>query len=226
MARLTRDACEGACVRVHICHVGPMGNNCYLIENPADPADCFVVDPGFEGGFVAAQLDGRTPAAILLTHYHFDHTGAAERLRGATGAPVWMGEADAPYLAGEVPTPGAMWKVPRCEVDRRLADGEPLQLAGAVWTVIHTPGHSPGSICLFAEGGEGSVPVLIAGDTLFDGSIGRTDFADGSWPDMLASLQRLAGLPDETIVLTGHDSLTTIGALRRPVFARYAGIDQ
>ena len=215
MARFSADVCEGACVRVGICHVGPMGNNCYIIENPADAEECFVVDPGFESGFILDMLDGRTPQAIVLTHYHFDHTGAAAKLREKTGAPVWMGEGDAPYLAGERPTPGMMWKVPRSEVDRRLADGEAVTLAGAAWTVMYTPGHSPGGICLFADG------VLIAGDTLFAGSIGRTDFPDGSWPDMLSSLARLSALPDGTAVLTGHDALTDIGALRRTVFNRY-----
>lgn len=226
MSELYRDACPGACAVVNVCRVGFMGNNVYIIENIADPEDCFLVDASGHAAFVLEALAGRTPSAIVLTHYHFDHVGAAAELREATGAPVYAHETDAVHVEYGSAGKAGIRKVAPCAVGVKLRGGEALALAGLTWTVLHTPGHSPGSICLFAEGEEGTRPLLVAGDTLFAGNIGRTDFADGSWEDMRTSLERLSTLPDETVVLTGHDALTTIGALRRPVFDRYLHVSE
>ena len=171
-------------------------------------------------------VGGREVVAIVLTHHHSDHMGAAAALREATGAPVIASAVEAylvesPKKVGTAPLP-----LPDpCPVDRRVEDGETLQVGDVAWRVLLTPGHSKGSMCLLAEPGsvpgapEGSAPVLLSGDTLFAGAIGRTDFAGGSIDDMRASLRKLEKLPDETIVLPGHGPATTIAAERGRVFA-------
>ncbi|MBQ3385838.1 MAG: MBL fold metallo-hydrolase, partial [Eggerthellaceae bacterium] len=121
MAGFAADVCESACVKVGLCRVGPMGNNCYIIENRADADDCFVVDPGFEAGFVLERLAGRVPRAIILTHYHFDHVGAAAELRAATGAPVYASAKDAFLISNDVRATGFV-KVAPCPVDAELED--------------------------------------------------------------------------------------------------------
>ncbi len=224
MPQVYADAIPGAVARVNVCKVGFMGNNVYVIENAADPSDCFVVDPTSNAEFILLVLAGRIPKAIICTHYHFDHVGAAAELRAATAAPVYASAVDAPRITGEVEATG-LRRVTPCPVDVLLEGGEELVLAGIPWKVMLTPGHSPGSLCLFAAApaGTGLKPLLVAGDTLFDGNIGRTDFADGSMTDMLRSLMALRELPADTCVLTGHDSLTTIGALEGTVFTYYLG---
>ena len=112
-----------------------------------------------------------------------------------------------------------------CPVDRTVANGDVVEVGDMKWKVIETPGHTKGSICLFniPQFGNhpGGLPVLISGDTLFAGTIGRTDFEGGSMEEMRVSLKKLAALPDDTAVLPGHNNLTTIGAERRRVFALY-----
>ena len=225
MPQVLTDVVPGAVARVSVLKVGFMGNNVYVIESAADPNDCFVVDPTSNAEFIMLVLAGRIPKAIVCTHYHFDHVGAAAELRAATKAPVYASAADAPFITGEIPSVAGFRKVQPCPVDVTLAGGEELALAGVTWKAIMTPGHSPGSMCLFADAPQwtGRKPLLVAGDTLFDGNIGRTDFAGGSMTDMLRSLTVLRKLPADTCVLTGHDSLTTIGALEQPVFTYYLG---
>ena len=224
MPQVFADVVPGAVARVNVCKVGFMGNNVYVIENAADPADCFVVDPTSNAEFILLVLAGRIPKAIVCTHYHFDHVGAAAELRAATAAPVYASAIDAPRIQGEVEATG-LRRVTPCPVDVQLEGGEELVLAGIPWKVMLTPGHSPGSLCLFSDAPArtGLKPLLVAGDTLFDGNIGRTDFADGSMTDMLRSLTVLRELPADTCVLTGHESLTTIDALERSVFTYYLG---
>ena len=117
-------------------------------------------------------------------------------------------------------------KAAACPVDTKVAQGDIVEVGSMAFKVLHTPGHTPGSICFYIVPACGTdpdgCPVLISGDTLFEGSIGRTDFAGGSMADMRASLKKLAKLPDATIVLPGHGNPTTIGAERRRVFAYYA----
>lgn len=225
MPQVLTDVVPGAVARVNVCKVGFMGNNVYVIENAANPDDCFVVDPTSNAEFILLVLAGRHPKAIVCTHAHFDHVGAAAELRAATGSPVYASAIDAPSISAGVQGMAGFRKVAPCPVDLELAGGEELELAGVTWKALITPGHTPGSLCLFADAPAwtGRAPLLIAGDTLFDGNIGRTDFPGGSMTDMLRSLTRLRELPAETCVLTGHDSLTTIGALERSVFTYYLG---
>lgn len=161
--------------------------------------------------------------AIVVTHHHSDHTSALADLKAMTNAPVYASAIDAPVIenqpAGEFPPTKS------CKVDHLLKDGDKLRLGNMAWRVIATPGHTPGGICLFLESDSGKyldgANVLIAGDTLFCASIGRTDFPGGNAKQMRASLRKLSQLPDETLVLTGHNSLTTIGDEQRRVFAYY-----
>ena len=221
--RYFADVCPDARVKVNVCVVGMLANNVFILENPDNPDSCVLVDPSSNAPFLLECLAGRTPDAIVATHYHFDHVGAAAAIREATGSPVLAHRLDADHITGKAAAlPGMRASAP-CPVDRLLEGGEELELAGVAWKVIHTPGHTPGGICLFAEGTETTHPVLIAGDTLFDGNIGRVDFPDGSMADMRSSLTMLRGLPKDTYVLTGHDSLTTIGQLERTVFSYYLG---
>ena len=200
---------SGLCVDVEYMVMGVLANNVYIVS---DGEGTMVVDPSCSVDKILAALGDRKLDAIVLTHSHFDHTGAAAELREATGAPVIASE--------DLSTRG----VP-CPVDRTVAHGDVVEVGNMKWKVIATPGHTPGSICLFDIPQFGNhpkgLPVLISGDTLFAGTVGRTDFAGGSMADMRASLKKLAALPDDTAVLPGHNNLTTIGAERRRVFALY-----
>ena len=148
----------------------------------------------------------------------------AAELREATGAPVIASAIDAPLIEEPCDEDLSTRGVP-CPVDRTVAHGDVVEVGNMKWKVIATPGHTPGSICLFDIPQFGNhpkgLPVLLSGDTLFAGTIGRTDFKGGSMADMRASLKKLAALPDDTAVLPGHNNLTTIGAERRRVFALY-----
>lgn len=185
-----------------------------------------VVDPSCDADALIEALGGVKLDAIVITHRHGDHTGAAARLQKLTGASVIASDLDTPYINGEKSNPDGHPDMDACPVHQRVSDGDVVQVGNMAWRVILTPGHTQGSMCLFLDPSFGSdpsgKPVLVSGDTLFCGSIGRTDFAGGSMADMRHSLKKLATLPDETVVLPGHNSLTTIGAERERVFAYYA----
>ncbi len=207
------------CVPVRGAVLGPIDNNTYLIS---DEKGALLVDPSSDALEILRFLGGAKIDAIVLTHRHHDHVDAAAAVREATGAAVIASETDAPRIERPLPSDGGFAP---CPVDRRVGDGDAVTVGGMDWKVVMTPGHTPGSMCLFLDPAgtdcPEKAPLLIAGDTLFYGSIGRTDFEGGDINAMRRSLHRLQALPDDTVVLPGHGSLTTIGAERRRVFAFY-----
>jgi len=197
--------------------LGELETNCWIASDAAG-GPLVVIDPAGEAEVLLAALHGRSVAAVVLTHGHFDHLGAATAVLAATGAPLFAHSADAAAVTSAVTNGGAVFgfdavaPVP----DRELEDGD-VVVAGALrLTVVHTPGHTPGSVCLYAETDAG--PHLFSGDTLFAGSIGRTDFPGGDPRAMRASIARLALLPPQTLVHPGHGPDTTIAREARSNF--------
>lgn len=171
-----------------------------------------VIDPGAEPERVMAALaaHGARAEAILLTHAHLDHIGAVDAVRTATGAPVWLHPADR-FIYDMLPMQGELFGLPMdrpAPPDHDLADGQVLDLLGREIRVIHTPGHSPGGVCFHLPAPDG---LVVVGDTLFAGSVGRTDLWGGDEGVLLDSIRtRLFTLPDDTQVLSGHGAPTTI----------------
>lgn len=209
---------------IKIAHLvlGPIETNVYVMFNEAG---AFVVDPADNAPAIQAALQEilgeDKPQVIVVTHAHFDHTGALAGLRAATGATVVASAADAPDI--EHPDPNASRTLPpveQCAVDRKVEDGEEVLLCGLPWRVMVTPGHTRGSMCLYlpALANDGQHGLLISGDTLFRGCCGRTDFPGGSQEQMAQSLRRLSTLPEATLVLPGHMQFTEIGAEQRGAF--------
>ena len=205
---------NGARFSISYLIMGPIENNVYII---GDGETTFVVDPTCDADRIVQELGGRALDSIVLTHAHWDHCGAAKALRDATGARVIASEVDAPIITGERKLEAGHKAFTPCPIDRPVSDGEVLGIGAMRWKVLVTPGHTPGSMCLFhdaSEEGEGA-PVLVSGDTLFAGAHGRTDFVGGDPAAMRESLTRLAALPDATIVLPGHNNPTTIAREKR-----------
>ncbi|GAB3450890.1 MBL fold metallo-hydrolase [Streptomonospora sediminis] len=210
---------------------GPLAANCYLVAAAAYPgAECVVIDPGQDAAPQAAARaaeHGLVPAAVLLTHGHFDHIWSATPIAREHGIPVYVHGADRPLLSDPAKglDPGMAEQVRALlgaeapdEPDdlRELAGGEYLQLAGLEFSVEHTPGHTPGSVCYgLAAGGETGEPVLFTGDLLFAGAIGRTDLPGGDHDATMRSLEHVCrDWPDHTAVRPGHGPQTTIGGER------------
>jgi glyoxylase-like metal-dependent hydrolase (beta-lactamase superfamily II) len=203
---------------------GSFQTNCYVVA-PAAGEACVVVDPGQDAvePLEALLAEHRlTPVAVLLTHGHFDHTFSVAPVCDGHDVPAWIHPGDRDLLADPMKGLSAQatqmfggritLREPR-EV-RHLDDGSPLELAGLRFTVDHTPGHTPGSAVFRTPTDEG-VEVLLAGDTLFAGSIGRTDLPGGDFAQMQASLRdKLLVLDDATLVLPGHGPTTTVGRER------------
>ena len=213
----------GACASVEVLVLGWMSNNTFIIS---DGQATMVVDPSCNAPAILEALGNRKLDAIVLTHHHFDHVGAAAALRAQTGAKVIASTVDAPFVSGGQKFPGRWPKFEACPVDETVEEGSEVCLGSMRWRVIDTPGHTPGSICLYLDAAHcgasdaeaNAKPLLIAGDTLFFASTGRTDLPGGSMDDMMDSLRKLSPLPDETLVLTGHNALTSIGGERKRLF--------
>ena len=192
--------------------VGPLQTNCYIVacEKTLRAA---VIDPGFDGQIIVAQFNamGLRVVAILDTHAHGDHVMDNDLVRAETGAKVMVHEDDAQALAGAGEhLPALLGRTVAVKsADRLLSDGSIVEIGGLQLETLHTPGHTPGSCCFLCEG------VLFSGDTLFAGSVGRTDLPGGSRASLITSIaKRLMPLPDNTRVLPGHGPETTIGVER------------
>ena len=204
--------------------LGALETNCWVVADDAG-GPAVVVDPADDAPAILEAVGNRAVSAIVLTHKHFDHIGAVRELVAATGAPLLIHAADAAGLSDPQTTGGAQFGFMHTapSPDRELADGDVLTAGQLRLTVLHTPGHTPGGICLLAEDLSEGGPHLFSGDTLFAGSVGRTDFPGGDARALSSSIARkLADLPAETIVHPGHGPDTTIGRERRlnPFFPR------
>lgn len=181
--------------------------------------DCLIVDPGFTPQKVVDHVEkhGLTPAAILLTHGHSDHIGGNAAIkRRWPGCPIIIGRGDAPKLTDPWQNLSGQFGLPMVSppADRLVDDNEVLDLAGIRLEVRNSPGHSAGHVVYVWH--DGQPKIVLGGDVLFAGGIGRTDFPDGNFAALVRSIHhRLFTLEDDTIVLSGHGDATTIGEERR-----------
>ena len=182
--------------------LGAYQTNCYLVWEENSPT-CVVIDPGYEPDTILdeAKKLGKEITAVLLTHGHFDHVGGVRELAAETGCPVYLHEA-------ELSMPPQMTAGPLFYTNT-YGEGDFVEAAGLSFKVLHTPGHTPGSICLLCEN------AMFSGDTLFWGSCGRTDLPGGSWATIRKSLLRLAELSGDYDVYPGHGDTTTLSFERK-----------
>ena len=189
-------------MNIKLMQVGEIGTNCYLLEDE-DTRSAAIIDPGGEarGILGQAKADGAQVKAILLTHSHYDHTGAVRELREALpGVPVYLHPADAAQLGTAV--------MPPIGETLPYQEGDTVPVGNLTVQVLHTPGHTPGGVTLRVE------DVLFTGDTLFQGSMGRTDLG-GSYTEIMASLKRLGQLEGDLQVLPGHMGVSTLDRERK-----------
>jgi len=191
--------------------VGPLQCNCSVIGDDVSH-EAIVIDPGddIENVLAIVRKHKLQVKQIVITHAHIDHVGGAMKLRASTGAPILLNQND--YALLKMLDEQAAWlgmsSPGKVEIDQSIAQADTVKAGSIVADVIHTPGHTEGSVCLYFP----AEKTLIAGDTLFAGSIGRTDLPGGSMQKILRSLNdKVLALPDETVVAPGHGPLTTIG---------------
>ena len=197
-------------VKVHTLVLGPLQTNCYVVWGEGSSA-CVVVDPAYSPAqileFTARQ--GLKIEAIFLTHGHFDHVGAVEALREKTGCGLWMHRGD--YNQRKDPMNDYLYPLHDKDLGEIAfcGDGDEIAAGNLTFRVLHTPGHSRGSLCFLSE------DVLLSGDTLFAGGCGRTDLPGGDWATILMSLADLSELEDAVKVYPGHGESTTIAQEKR-----------
>lgn len=201
-------------LRIENLVLGQVATNTYLAMNE-ETKELFLVDPADRADRLEQKIQemGGTPVAILLTHGHFDHVGAVEALRSKYEVPVYAMEAEAEVLASQSLNLSGMFGCPlTLKADVLLKDGEKICLAGREITAFHTPGHTQGGACYYLLEDD----ILFSGDTLFQESVGRSDFPTGSMATLVRSIrEKLLVLPEDTRVLPGHNGETTIGHEKR-----------
>jgi hydroxyacylglutathione hydrolase len=210
--------------------VGALGCNCSIVACP-ETSEALVVDPGDEAPRILAELQrhGWRAVRVVHTHAHFDHVMATADVAAATGAETALHKGDR-WLYDHVPDQLSLFRMPARSLtmaapNRELEGNEVLAFGKREARVLHTPGHTPGSICLYLEF-SGETPLLFAGDTLFAGSIGRTDLPGGSFDEIVTSIRGpLFSLPENTLVIPGHGPETTVGLERldNPFVGLHAG---
>lgn len=195
--------------------VGPFASNCYIVGSSSTKQG-IIIDPGAEANTIvsAVQQMSLSVSLIVVTHAHMDHVDALHAIKEKTDAQFALHEAEKELLSTApmrmLTSLGLSPSKSPPQPDRLLKDGDRIDVDELHFEVLHTPGHSPGGICLLGHG------VVFSGDTLFNFGIGRTDFAGGSYEQLMNSIhQKLMVLPDETIVYPGHGPATTIGDERR-----------
>lgn len=193
--------------------VGMIQANCYLVGD-AKTGEGVVIDPGGDVPVILRALEAHKlkPVAILATHGHFDHVEGLAGLKRATNAPILVHKSDMPLIQG-MTTQGQLFGI-RVEAapppDRFLEDGDTLPVGGLTLQVLHTPGHSPGSVCFLVD------RSVFVGDLLFAGSIGRTDLQGGDYDTLIRSVQqKIFTLPADTTVYPGHGPATSVGVEKR-----------
>jgi glyoxylase-like metal-dependent hydrolase (beta-lactamase superfamily II) len=197
--------------------VGALESNCYVVGDKKSK-DAIVIDPGDEPERIIEVINENNfkVGAIVCTHAHFDHIGVVGDIQKHTGGKILIHEKDREIYRG-AKDQAALWgfnvdDVP--EPDGYIREGEKIQVGKLEFEVLHTPGHSPGGICLYGEG------IVFTGDTLFQGSVGRTDFFGGDMEKLKNSFKRLLELPEDTKVFSGHGPDTTIKKERKENFFR------
>ena len=191
--------------------LGPIQTNAYLIVVKEEQEKAIIIDPGMNPKALLQRIRDVEVEAILLTHAHFDHMGGLEEVRKAAGCPVYIHDLEADWLTDARKNGSTRWSditppIIAEPAEFALAEGQKLKLIGHTFTVMHTPGHSPGSVSFLCGN------HLFSGDVLFRLSVGRTDLPGGRESDLYNSIQaKLYPLPDSTIVYPGHGGRTTIG---------------
>jgi len=194
---------------IKVVPVGPLSVNCSIVVDE-ESGEAIIVDPGSEGEKIIESLNGLKPKAIINTHGHIDHTGQVGVIKEYFDIPFYLHKEDVFLLKDEI------WQgfgsyvgaVPCPEPDEYIKEGDTVKIGTTTLRVLHTPGHTPGGCCFYIEERD----ILIAGDLLFRGGIGRWDLPGGNFEDIKRSLKRIFSmLPDETVVICGHNEETTIG---------------
>jgi hydroxyacylglutathione hydrolase len=199
--------------------VGPLESNCFIIADE-NTKEVLVIDPGDESDRILDLINENdyNVKYIVCTHAHFDHVGAVPDLKKETGAKIVIHRDEIEIYKNTREQAALLWGYeldPLPEPDMIVSEGDKLVIGKLRFEILHTPGHSPGGICLYGEG------ILITGDTLFAGSVGRTDFYGGNMEKLKSSFKRLMSLSDEVRVLPGHGPESTIGKEKTDNFFSY-----